>query len=152
MSDFNSIEEILEFAIKNEEEAAAFYRNLATKTNNRAMQIALEEFAKEEDMHKVKLLKVKEGNLLPGALEKVVDLKISDYLDDVNPESSDMDYGKALVLAMKREKAAFKMYTNLAAQVEDEEMSVFFLELAQEEARHKLKFEIEYDEHYLKEA
>ena len=62
-----------------------------------------------------------------------------------------MDYQSALVLAMKREKAAFRLYTALAAKVDDEALRELFLRLAQEEAKHKLHFEIEYDEHVLTE-
>lgn len=74
----------------------------------------------------------------------MLDLKLSDYLVDVEPEKG-MDYQKALVLAMKKEKKAFKMYTDLAASADDEGLEQTFLALAQEEAKHKLRFEIEYD-------
>jgi rubrerythrin len=84
---------------------------------------------------------------LPAA-GKVMDLKIADYVMDVEP-SSDLDYQDALILAMKEEKAAFRLYSDLAAATDDEALRVTLLALAQEEAKHKLRFEIEYDDHIL---
>jgi rubrerythrin len=56
-----------------------------------------------------------------------------------------MGYQEALIVAMKKEKAAFKLYTDLAASTADERIKATFSALAQEEAKHKLRFEIEYD-------
>jgi len=51
---------------------------------------------------------------------------------------------------MKAEKAAFKLYTDLASATDDPTLKAMLLGLAQEEAKHKLQFEIEYDEEILK--
>jgi rubrerythrin len=61
-----------------------------------------------------------------------------------------MDYQSALILAMKQEKAAFRLYTDLAASTDDEKVRDLFLGLAQEEAKHKLRFEVEYDDDFLR--
>ena len=79
-----------------------------------------------------------------------MDLKIADYVTDVAP-SPDLDYQQALILAMKEEKVAFRVYTDLAGTTDDESLRTTLLGLAQEEARHKLRFEIEYDEEFLSE-
>jgi rubrerythrin len=47
---------------------------------------------------------------------------------------------------MKREKAAFKLYSDLAAACSDPQVRETLLRLAQEEAKHKLRFELEYDD------
>jgi rubrerythrin len=47
---------------------------------------------------------------------------------------------------MKKEKAAFKLYSDLASSTDDENVKTMFLALAQAEAKHKLRFEIEYDD------
>jgi rubrerythrin len=60
-----------------------------------------------------------------------------------------MTYAEALILAMKKEKAAYRLYTDLAGVAEAEELTNLFLSLAAEEAKHKLRFEIEYDDHVL---
>ena len=75
------------------------------------------------------------------------------YSDEEDPEvepDEDLDYQKALILAMKKEKAAFMLYTDLADQADDAELKDVFKALAQEEAKHKLRFEIEYDNVYLR--
>ena len=80
----------------------------------------------------------------------MLDLKIGDYLVEQKPSAS-MDYQSALILAMKQEKAAFRLYTDLAASTDDDNVRDLFLGLAQEEAKHKLRFEVEYDEDFLRE-
>lgn len=108
------------------------------------------QFAGEEEGHKRKLQEIKAGKRLAPAKEKILDLKMSDYLVDVKP-SAKMDYQDALLLAMKKEKKAFLMYTNLAELSPDNEIKVVFQVLAQEEAKHKLRFEVEYDDHVMTE-
>jgi len=150
MTNFKSIDEILDFAIKNEEDAFAFYTDLATKVATPGMSKVFESFAMEEKGHKAKLLEVKKGKHLKPAEKKIMDLKIGDYLVDVEV-TNDMKYQDALIVAMKKEKAAFKLYTDLAAQVEGDFKNTFSA-LAQEEAKHKLRFEIEYDDNILAEG
>jgi rubrerythrin len=96
------------------------------------------------------LLAIKKGKLLLPAAKKVADLKIADYVVDVVP-TPEMSYQQALILAMKKEKASFLLYTNLAETASDDNLRATFSALAQEEAKHKLRFEIEYDEHVLTE-
>jgi rubrerythrin len=150
MKEFNSIEEILDFAIGEEQAAVDFYLVLAGQSKNKQTRKVFEEYAEEEMRHKANLMEIKAGGkfVLPEA--KVRDLRISEYLVDVKP-SATMSYQDALILAMKKEKAAFRMYTRLAEQAEDESICDLFLSLAQEESKHKLRFEIEYDEYILKE-
>jgi len=147
---FNSVDEILDFAIRKEEEAAEMYTDLAGKVEKQYMRKLFEDFAREEVGHREKLLQMKEGRLLLPAEEKVMNLKIAEYLEDVRP-SAVGDYAHALTLAMKEEKAAFRMYTELAEATDDERVRATLLGLAQEEAKHKLRFEIEYDEYVLAE-
>ena len=150
MIQWNSANEILDFAIKNEEEAAKFYTDLATKMESASMRKVFEDFAREEQQHKAKLLGVKQSGKMEPVTRYILDLKIGDYLVDAEP-GPDMDYQQALILAMKQEKAAFKLYTDLAAGTADPDLRGLLLTLAQEEAKHKLRFEIEYDEHILTE-
>jgi rubrerythrin len=103
------------------------------------------QYAAEELGHKKKLESIKEGNRLMPSKQKVLNLKIAEYVVDVDP-GEDLDYQKALILAMKREKAAFKLYNDLAESVDEQELKATFLALAQEESKHKLRFEVEYDD------
>jgi rubrerythrin len=113
------------------------------------MRVVFEEFAREESGHKVRLESIKQGGAFCSA-GKIIDLKIADYTVDVEV-GPDMNYQDAIVLAMQREKAAFKLYSDLAWLADDPELKDMFILLAQEEARHKLRFEIEFDEVVLKE-
>ncbi len=148
---FESVDEILDFAIGKEEEAAQFYIDLARKMAPPNMKEVFEEFAQEEKKHKEKLLLVKGGKKVLLTREKVMDLKIGDTLlaVDTTIDVSDITYQEALIIAMKAEKAAFKLYHDLAKTTKDSELKNLFLSLAQEEAKHKLRFEIEYDDNIL---
>jgi len=148
MSDVSSVEKILDFAIEREQEAVDFYTDLAQKSTSTEMRKVFEQFAQEERGHKAKLMGVKGGKRLPASPKPVQDLRISDYVVAAQP-GSDLSYQDALILAMKKEKAAFRLYTDLASYVEDEGLRDLLLALAQEEAKHKLRFEVEYDEKYL---
>ena len=76
-------------------------------------------------------------------------MKIADYTVDVEP-TPDMDYQAAITLAMKKEKKAFQLYIALAHLVDDATAQQMFTSLAQQEAKHKLRFELEYDDIVLK--
>jgi hypothetical protein len=115
------------------------------------MEQIFEEFAQEEEGHRAKLEAVKRGSWqLDGMKARIQTIGLADYLVDVEP-SADMRYADALILAMKKEKAAYKLYFDLADAAEAQEMKDLFLSLAAEEAKHKLRFEIEYDDVVLKE-
>jgi rubrerythrin len=150
MAKFESVGSILDFAIEREDEAWRLYTDLASRMDRREMREVFESFAREEQRHKAKLERVKAGETPAPSSAKVASLEMSDYLSDVEPKP-DMEYQEALILAMKKEKAAFRLYNDLAAAAEDEGLRGLFLGLAQEEAKHKLRFEIEYDEYVLRE-
>ena len=147
---FKTVDAALDFAIAGEEESYKFYMDLATKMDKAWMEQVFVEFAGEEEKHKAKLLAIKEGKLMVTAGQEITDLKISDYLVDAEIKP-DMDYQEALLVAMKKEKAAFVLYNLLSEATNDESLQVTFKNLAQEEAKHKLRFEIEYDDFVLKE-
>lgn len=148
--EFKSVAEILDYAIQRERDAADFYTDLAGKMSREVMKTIFLDFAREEKIHQAKLLAVKKGQKLEPVQEQVLDLKIGDYLVDIEP-SSEVDYQQALIIAMKSEKVAYRLYTDLARATDDVELREMFLGLAQEEAKHKLSFELEYDEVVLKE-
>jgi rubrerythrin len=150
MKQWKSVDEVLDFAITHEESAAKFYTDLASRLDNPAMKQVLLDFSKEEEGHKAKLLEVKKGKKLEPSSEKIMDLKIGDYLANVDTEG-EFNYQRALILAMKREKASYKLYTKLADSTDDPDIKSTMQALAQEEAKHKLRIEIEYDENVLRE-
>jgi rubrerythrin len=149
MKYFNNIIEILDFAIEQEQEAVDFYQQLAETSTTKDMQRIFHSFALEEIGHKARLIKIKEEKAYDWKDETISDLKIADYTTRVKP-SPDMDYKDALILAMNKEKNAFRLYTNLAERSPNNELKAAFISLANEESKHKLRFEIEYDDFVLK--
>jgi rubrerythrin len=147
---FGSVDEVLDFAIQREEEAHQFYADLSGRMEQPRMKEIFEQFAKEESGHKAKLEGIKAGKRMLSSERKIMDLKMADYLV-AGDTKGDMDYQQALILAMKKEKRSFRLYNDLAGRVDDEGLKKTFLGLAQEEAKHKLRFELEYDDEVLQE-
>lgn len=150
MKEFNKVDDILDFAMEQEQEAVDFYTKLAEQSDNEEMREVFENFAQEEVGHKAKIKRVKEEGTFVLSTEKVKDLKISDYTINVKP-TPNMTYQDALVVAMNKEKAAYKLYTKLAERADDKASKELFEQLAIEESKHKLRFEIEYDDYVLRE-
>ncbi len=149
MSKFSSADEILDFAVAREEESVRFYSALAAKVQKPPMREVFNDFSREEEGHKARLQAIKREKVLVPATEKIQDLKVADYLVDVQP-ATDMEYQDALILAMNKEKSSFRLYMDLAARTDNQRLRSTLLALAQEEAKHKLRFEVEYDDHILK--
>lgn len=150
MNYFQNAHEIIEFAINAEQEAVDFYITLQESSDNLRMKEVFRSFAEEEMKHKVRLVNIRDMSLFELPAENIRDLKIGDYMVDVVP-SADMNYADALILAMKKEKKAFSLYLMLSERIQDPVLRDIFLGLAQEESKHKLRFELEYDEFVLKE-
>lgn len=150
MKTFENIDDILDFAINEEQKAVDLYTNLAASAKTEDVKAVFLEFAKEEIEHKARLTTIKTNGLFTMKPEQVIDLKISDYSvsNELQPDST---YADTLVFAMKKEKAAFKLYTKLAEKAPNNDLKNVFLALASEESKHKLRFEIEYDEFVLRE-
>jgi rubrerythrin len=143
MKDFESVNEVLDFAIAREVEAYDLYVQWASQVKKSQIRKMLNDLAKEELEHKTTLEEVKAGRMKIG-LEKVGSLGITDKVEEIAFQP-DMDYTKLLILAMKKEDKSVKLYTKLAAASTQPQLKEIFLKLAREEAQHKLRFELEYD-------
>ncbi len=142
--------EVINFAIAGEKEAVTFYRNLQKKSKFEAQKEMLKEFEDMEKGHIIILENIRNKGFVNIEEKKVQDLHISDYIVEVEP-SENMSYQDIIILAMKKEEAAKKLYSNLAKQFSDSETVQLFERLAAEEAGHKLIFEKLYDDEILKE-
>ncbi len=143
MTKLKSNDEVLDFAINREIEAQAFYLKLADIVETPEMAKVFSDLASEELEHKAKLQAVKAGQISIDE-EKVGNLGITDHVKSVEPYSK-MSYVDMLVVGMKKEETSRKLYSDLARLTQKQELKEIFLKLAQEEAEHKLRFEIEYD-------
>jgi rubrerythrin len=137
--------EILELAIAREMEAYHLYMTLAEHTAGTEMRKVFEDLAKEELDHKAKLeLEVmKTGQTVPATPE--ADVTQQEYNVSDNQIQLDMDYKDMLLLGIEKEEASFRIYIDLIPQVRDSGSREVLLTLAEEEVRHKLRFETEYD-------
>ncbi|MDP8268564.1 MAG: ferritin family protein [Candidatus Tenebribacter davisii] len=142
--------EVIDFAVDGEKEAVTFYQDLQKKVKFSAQKEMLKELENMEKGHIIILENIRSRGTQEVTVKEVTDLHISDYLIDVKPYD-EMDYQDILIVAMKREEKAQKLYTNMAKQYTGTELEKIFLKLASEEAAHKLQFETLYDDHVLKE-
>ncbi|MFC2173257.1 ferritin family protein [Acidobacteriota bacterium] len=149
MGDLTSVDEILDFAIQNEQSAVDLYTDLAKKIDRPEASAIFLEYADEERAHKAKLEKVKSGKTFLNSNEPVLDLNITYYSVEQQEIGDKPDHQAVLLYAMNLEKAAFKLYSDLAAKTDNEDVKDLFLGLAKEEAKHKLRFEVEYDQEIL---
>ena len=144
---FESIEEILQFAIEKEEEAATFYKDVAAQEPFSGAKQTFLDFAREEEKHAA-LLRDFEGSqdkIAEYKLKWVPDMKRSDYIVEMVYEKG-MHYADILRLAMKREEKALALYNELQSKTDKNEYVRLFQILAQEEAKHKQFLEGMYDD------
>lgn len=145
--EFKSIPEILEFSISKERASVAFYQDLILKSLNPTTQSLFEVLIQKEQEH-IETLQLE--------IEKL------GYTVDVDKEGGDslfhwderleademvrnMSFVDALLLAIQKERAAFRLFTQILATVKDEQLGQVLLELAEEEMRHVLQLEREYE-------
>jgi len=140
--------EIMQFAIEREIEAAEFYNKLHDKVKLGGSRKVLRDLEMMELGHK----KILEGFRMGDSVEykpiQIQNLKISDYMVEITPHE-ELSYQEALILAIKREEGANKLYVALANESDEESVKNIFMKLADEEARHKLQLETIYDEEIL---
>jgi len=149
---FDNIEKIIDFAIQRERDAQASYLEYARATERRGFSELLLSMARMEKEHERKLLELKQGQ---GTTEQFTppkgeDLGFSETLVDI-PFSPDMDYGDFLVLVIRKEGEAEKLYRHLQNLALNADLSGMFQMLADEERKHKDWAQERYDEDILKE-
>ena len=140
---FETVDDVLRFAIHEETKAARFYEELAMEVSKAETRKLLEEMAVQELEHRAKLEAVRAGEIDMKA-EEVGTLHIAEYVGGVKP-SANMSVVHLLKLAMSREQNAEMLYVQLAGFAKNAETKEMFKLMAQEEAKHKLRLEIEYD-------
>ncbi|MBN1849114.1 MAG: ferritin family protein [Deltaproteobacteria bacterium] len=143
---FESFKEIMNYAIEKEKEAAAFYEDISRRENLSGSKAVFESFSREERTHQAMLENFSKENIEHYQVERIPDLKRSDYLVDLQYEPG-MPYADILRLAMKREEKALRFYNDFGDQAHTESHKKLFQMLAQEESKHKLKLETLYDDY-----
>ncbi len=146
--EFSTFAEILQFAIKREEEAANGYAGLRKMAQDEGAKKLLLDLEEEEKNHKKILQGLTQAKMETSAAEDVQDLKISDYLVE-EPLSPEMNFQELLIFAAKKEKKAAELYRDLAQKSELKEQKKLFEFLSKQEKTHKLRLELEYEKHVL---
>ena len=142
---------IVTSAIDREQEAFELYTKLANHSEQQNVVQFFTEMANEEKKHKQLLQDFLQHTPMPELKEEEVpNLQISEYMDE-KPYDNNMSYQDALVMAMKKEEQARDLYKTLADTNLDPEAQKLFNFLSQQEAKHKLTIEKEYDDAILAE-
>jgi len=146
--EFKSIDDILQYAIDKEIEAAEFYEEAANNIKLVGAKNVLNDYAAEERKHEriLKELQANKKRIQEYKFEKIQNIKRSDFLVELEYRP-DMDYVELMRLAMKREEKANKLYNTLAKSTDNAEHAEFFTVLAQEELKHKNSLETLYDDY-----
>ncbi len=149
--EFQSYQAIIDFAVEKEMEAASFYEEAAGNESREETRKMFLDFAKEEQKHLDLLQNLDctgECVLVTQdyQFKWISDLKRSDLMVDIVWQKG-MAYRDILLLAMKREEKALKLYNELQQQSETETARNIFKILCQEEARHKLGLEKLFDDY-----
>lgn len=143
MNKLSTVDDVLDFAIGGEGKASELYMKMAAMVENPWISKTLEGLAEEELQHKKKLKAVKDRKLTLNR-DQVGDLGIAKTLEKSEPHAK-MDYRELLVYAIKKEGISQGLYRRMATIFSEPELRDMFLKLAEEEADHKRRFEMQYE-------
>jgi rubrerythrin len=146
----DQLKDTIAFALDKEKEAVEFYKTCSEQSTRSGMRQAFLEMAAEEKKHVQMLENFRPQNIKDVRIKEIPNLKISDYLVDME-FTSEMSYQDLLILAMKREESAYKMYSRMVVKGTDPSVEKLFRFMAQEELKHKNRLEKEYDDFVLQE-
>jgi len=144
-----TIEKALNMGVTMEQGAIDLYSDTAEKVENPGSKQLLLELAEDEKKHKKFFQRALEDpenvEQLGGLNSKIEDLKITDRLVE-SPLSPNSKYQDILIFAAKSEQKAHDFYSVLAEQFKDHPLGDMWKRFAEEELRHKVRLEKEYDD------
>ena len=141
---FESVNDIIAFAIRREEDAARGYAEMAEIATTPGIRNLLLELKGEEENHKKILENITAEEIGKMGPAFVPDLMISDYLVE-ETLSSDMTFQELLIFAARKEQKAAELYERLVGMAPGARERKVFEFLAGQEKTHKLKLETEYE-------
>lgn len=143
---FKSIPEILRFAIGKEKASRQFYVDVAARVTDPVTQSVFEAIGLEEQKH----IEALELELMKLGITVAVDAEPDEnekrWLKTVEMDESaeNMDFREAMLIAIQKEKASHQLYIQVLGMVQQPEYRDIFRQLAEEEMRHIVQFEREY--------
>ena len=135
-----TIEEVLREAIQSEVETRVYYQMMAQRTGEAPVRKRLLELADTELVHRAKherRYRELVGQAPPEPKPVTIDLP---------PDIINLDLGRALKLALERERDSESYYRFMAERVPPTtDLGRLFVELAEMEWKHKTELQAEYD-------
>jgi rubrerythrin len=141
MIEFQTFEDIVDFAILQEKAAQQFYTKLSAEVSDPQVRLYYRTLAEEERLHEQELRKLKTGTY-KLAEPDVKMLQKSGYLEAL-PARADMTLPEAIRYSLKKEKSARMLYSTLAGAMKNEELAMLFRTLADQEQLHAEYFQKE---------
>jgi rubrerythrin len=148
---FETVEEILELAIKREVASSKLYQWLKRSVEDEEAKVMLEELSDEELRHQQLLEDALESESFEGiGGESFAETFDRDTLSVAKDPGEDASPQEVMLFAIKREEEAVTFYTTFKKRFEGLKQESLFERLADEERKHKAKLEGEYDRIALK--
>lgn len=144
ISDLETFERVLAFAIAEEKKACDFYLGLAKRMKHPWMSKAFARLAREERRQRERLLRMRFGPCAPPIFEKAPPPKLTEHALAAVLLADELDTREALAVAIRAKEAAQRLYLELAAKAKNAELKVLFRAAAVAEAKHRASFEDEY--------
>lgn len=140
-----SLQSLIETAIRNEEEARAFYLGLHDLVEDALARETLEFLAGEELAHKEFLQAYLKGEkkFTALAMDTPIDYHVAQYADKPDPKKN-MKSSEVYLVAAHREWNSYNFYKSLAALQPEGEVKQMLDAMANQELKHKEKVEYLY--------
>ena len=145
MIKFETIEDVIDFAIEEEEKSVDLYTELATQTTNFRLRTLFEQFAREELKHKVDISERREEIINSFANSIINRAELNEALIKFEPKQN-MNMEEALAFAIKCEDQMCTLYLHLSNNSNNPGISNFFFGLSEMEANHKRSYEFVLDD------
>ena len=137
---FSSIEELIAFAVRQEENSSEFYRKAMQLAPDKRSGQLLEELAGEELEHCRMLAGIgADGSGLPPFSEPA-DKLVSEYLSQI-PLHDGMSFTEVMIHAIKKEENSCRFYRDLARTSLNPRLADMLNRLAAIEQTHKVRLE-----------
>jgi len=145
MLKFDSIQDIIDFAIEEEQKSIDIFTELSQKSINYKLRMLLEQLIRDEIKHKEQLQNL--GQTLPSDFNTELIGDFS-YFNDLNKPiiSPDNTVSEALTLIIKAEDIMSNFYNKLGNYCTNPEYKKMFFQISEEEKKHKRLYEYEFNE------
>lgn len=144
MSDFYTIQDVLQFAIGLEKASQQFYQRLSRNVENSAVSNYLLGLVEEEKLHEQRLQSLLDDQS-PFTCEPISVTEIQPYVEATKIPKL-LSYKKAVKMALDKEKAAQMLYSVVAGVIESPDLKEMFLMLSDQERIHREFFEKQYEQ------